>query len=141
MALNKFRHYEPLRSVVGVSVRYPYDTVRAYPPVHAGVSAAEVRLAAAVLWLLAVIGVLIAGFGPAAAADTVRSPFVAVGRIVRPAVVNIRTIRSVTQGGVDTSPLQEMFRQFFGDEEGGAGNRFENPGTGSGFVVDVTAAW
>jgi len=105
VALNKFRHYEPLRSVVGVSVRYPSDTVRAYPLVRAGVSAAEVRLAAAVLWLLAVIGVLIAGFGPAAAADTVRSPFVAVGRTVRPAVVNIRTIRSVTQGGVDTSPL------------------------------------
>jgi S1-C subfamily serine protease len=138
VALNKFRHYEPLRSVVGVSVRYPSDTVRAYPLVRAGVSAAEVRLAAAVLWLLAVIGVLIAGFGPAAAADTVRSPFVAVGRTVRPAVVNIRTIRSVTQGGVDTSPLQEMFRQFFGDEEGGSGNRFENPGTGSGFVVNVS---
>ncbi|MCB1182143.1 trypsin-like peptidase domain-containing protein [bacterium] len=62
------------------------------------------------------------------------SPFVAVGRTVRPAVVNIRIIRSVNAEGVGTSPLQEMYRQFFPDGEG-KGGRFESPSTGSGFVV------
>ena len=106
MALSKFRHYEPLRTVVGVSSRCPRDTAGAYAPVRAGMSAAEIRLAVAMFWLLAVFGMLMVGLGPAAAADTGRSPFVAVGRTVRPAVVNIRTIRSVTQGGVDTSPFR-----------------------------------
>ncbi|MFO7654085.1 MAG: trypsin-like peptidase domain-containing protein [Candidatus Krumholzibacteriia bacterium] len=67
--------------------------------------------------------------------DQPRSPFVDVGREVRPAVVNIRTVRSVTRGGVDTGPLAEMFRQFFPEGEGGGDNRFENPGSGSGFVI------
>lgn len=65
------------------------------------------------------------------------SPFIEVGRTVRPAVVNIRTIRSVSDEGVGTSPLQEMFRQFFPDEEG-KGGRFEMPSTGSGFIVDAS---
>ena len=64
-----------------------------------------------------------------------RSPFVAVGRAVRPAVVSIRITRAVGAGGIDRTPLQEMYRQFFPDGEG-EGGRFENPGTGSGFVVD-----
>ena len=68
-------------------------------------------------------------------ADIQRSPFVAVGRAVRPAVVSIRITRAVGAGGVDRTPLQEMYRQFFPDSEG-KGGRFENPGTGSGFVVD-----
>lgn len=63
------------------------------------------------------------------------SPFVEVGRLVRPAVVNIRIIRSVNDEGVGTRPLQEMFRQFFPDEQG-KGGRFEMPSTGSGFIVD-----
>lgn len=62
------------------------------------------------------------------------SPFVAVGRIVRPAVVSIRTVRAVNAEGMGTGPLQEMYRQFFPDEEG-KGGRFESPSTGSGFVV------
>lgn len=70
---------------------------------------------------------------PAAAAD-VESPFVAVGRQVRPAVVSIRIVRAVNAEGVGTGPLQEMFRQFFPDEQG-QGGRFESPSTGSGFVV------
>ncbi len=69
-----------------------------------------------------------------AGSEIPESPFIAVGRIVRPAVVNIRTIRSVTDEGIGTSPLQEMFRQFFPDQEG-KGGRFEMPSTGSGFVV------
>jgi len=63
------------------------------------------------------------------------SPFVAVSRAVRPAVVNIRIIRSTTSGGIGTGSLQEMYRRFFPDEEG-KGGRFESPSTGSGFVVD-----
>ncbi len=62
------------------------------------------------------------------------SPFVSVSRIVRPGVVNIRIIRSVNDAGVGTSPLQEMYRQYFPDEEG-KGGRFEMPSTGSGFIV------
>jgi len=63
------------------------------------------------------------------------SPFIAVSEVARPAVVNIRCIRSVTDEGVGTAPLQEMFRQFFPDEAG-KGGRFEMPSTGSGFVID-----
>jgi serine protease Do len=70
----------------------------------------------------------------AEAEEPVRSPFVAVGEAVLPAVVNIRITRAVNAGGVDETPLQEMFRRFFPDREG-QGGRFENPGTGSGFVV------
>ena len=65
----------------------------------------------------------------------VTSPFVAVSAAVRPAVVNIRCTRSVNAEGVGTGPLQEMYRQFFPDEQG-QGGRFEMPSTGSGFVVD-----
>jgi serine protease Do len=69
-----------------------------------------------------------------AAADIPESPFISVSRTVRPAVVNIRIIRTTTQGGVGTSPLQDMFDQFF-PQEGGKGGRFEMPSTGSGFLV------
>jgi len=64
------------------------------------------------------------------------SPFIAVSEAVRPAVVNIRIIKSVNAEGVGTQPLQEMYRQFFPDEEG-KGGRFESPSTGSGFVVSA----
>ena len=64
------------------------------------------------------------------------SPFIAIGEAVRPAVVNIRIIRSTTGAGVGTGSLQEMYRRFFPDEEG-KGGRFESPSTGSGFVVDA----
>ncbi len=62
------------------------------------------------------------------------SPFIAVSRSVRPAVVNIRITKSVNAEGVGTSPLQEMYRQFFPDQSG-KGGRFESPATGSGFVI------
>jgi len=68
-------------------------------------------------------------------AELPRSPFVAVGKAVRPAVVSIRITRAIGTGGVDRTPLQEMYRRFFPDRAG-EGGRFENPGTGSGFVVD-----
>jgi serine protease Do len=65
------------------------------------------------------------------------SPFISVSRTVRPAVVNIRIIRMTNDQGVGTGSLQEMYRQFFPDEEG-KGGRFESPATGSGFVVDAS---
>lgn len=65
------------------------------------------------------------------------SPFIAVSEAVRPAVVNIRIIKAVNAEGVGTQPLQEMYRQFFPDEEG-KGGRFESPSTGSGFVVSAS---
>ncbi len=87
---------------------------------------------AVVLWFAAV------AVAPAALVnDAVESPFVAVSRAVRPAVVNIRIVKSVNAEGVGTSPLQEMYRQFFPDEQG-KGGRFESPATGSGFVVDAS---
>ena len=64
------------------------------------------------------------------------SPFVEVGRTVRPAVVSIRTIRLTGAAGVNQGPLQEMYRRYFPDAEG-EGGRFEMPSTGSGFVVAV----
>jgi hypothetical protein len=59
-------------------------------------------------------------------ANLSESPFVAVGQAVRPAVVNIRIIRSVNDEGIGTKPLQEMYRRFFPDEEG-KGGRVESP--------------
>jgi len=66
--------------------------------------------------------------------DAGSSPFSAVGKVVRPAVVSIRTVRAVNAEGMGTGPLQEMYRRFFPDEQG-QGGRFESPSTGSGFVV------
>lgn len=68
--------------------------------------------------------------------DLPDSPFIAVSEAVRPAVVNIRIVRSTTSEGMGTGSLQEMYRRFFPDEEG-QGGRFESPSTGSGFVVDA----
>nr|MEE4268967.1 trypsin-like peptidase domain-containing protein [Candidatus Krumholzibacteria bacterium] len=85
------------------------------------------------LLLLLGLAALTVGTRPAVAAPDA-SPFIDVSRIVRPSVVNIRITRSVTQAGVGTSPLQEMFDQFFPQEEG-KGGRFEMPSTGSGFIV------
>jgi serine protease Do len=90
--------------------------------------------ASVVCAFLFVLAVQLAGDGAEVFADSPESPFISVGRTVRPAVVNIRTIRSVNDEGVGTSPLQEMFRQFFPDQEG-KGGRFEMPSTGSGFIV------
>ncbi len=87
---------------------------------------------------LTVITILTALAGPTwglVNEDQPRSPFVALGREVRPAVVSIRTVRSIATDGMDTGPLQEMFRQFFPDGEEGQANRFEQPGSGSGFLV------
>jgi serine protease Do len=82
------------------------------------------------------VGVLLALAAVAArGGEPVRSPFVDVAGAVRPAVVNIRCTRSVNAEGIGTGPLQEMYRQFFPDQEG-RGGRFEMPSTGSGFVVD-----
>ncbi len=90
------------------------------------------------LWALEapVLGLRDAVAAPALVNEGVpRSPFVAVGEAVRPAVVSIRITRRVGTGGVDRTPLQEMHRRFFPDRAG-EGGRFENPGTGSGFVID-----
>jgi serine protease Do len=108
-----------------------------------GVSVVQVRTDQSSRWtrllfavsLLLLLGLLVLGAGtrPALAAPDA-SPFIDVSRIVRPSVVNIRITRSVTQAGVGTSPLQDMFDQFFPQEEG-KGGRFEMPSTGSGFIV------
>lgn len=99
------------------------------------------RRAGAGRWLLLAGLVLVAGVGtgsaaaPGDAAEGARSPFVEVGRRARESVVSIRTVRSVTRGGVDDSPLQDMFRRFFPQPEDPGVRQFDRPGTGSGFVV------
>lgn len=91
------------------------------------------RVFFALFWTL-LVGLALAWVSTARAADPSESPFISVSRAVRPSVVNIRIIRSVTKDGVGTSPLQDMFDQFFPQEEG-KGGRFEMPSTGSGFIV------
>ncbi len=106
-------------------------------PMSPALLAASSWIPALVLALGSLLSALIVpGLARGEADDLARSPFVAVGEAVRPAVVNIRITRAVNAGGVDETPLQEMFRRYFPDREG-QGGRFENPGTGSGFVVDV----
>ncbi len=101
-------------------------------------SRAVICRAVAVMCAFLFVVAVLPGMGHGnAVAGSLESPFISVGRTVRPAVVNIRTIRSITDEGVGTSPLQEMFRQFFPDEEG-KGGRFEMPSTGSGFIVDAS---
>ncbi len=85
------------------------------------------------LYMVPLIGAV--AFAGDPAEDPPASPFVKAARVVRPAVVNIRCIRTVTDEGVGTGPLQEMFRRFFPGEEG-QGGKFEMPSTGSGFVID-----
>lgn len=92
-------------------------------------------------WKIVAAGVLVLASAAAQAGpvevnvDLPRSPFVAVGQAVRPAVVSIRITRAVGVDGMDRTPLQELHRRFF-PERPGEGGRFEQPGTGSGFVVD-----
>ncbi len=112
----------------------PRCTVRARPPRRAAGMAAALPL-----FILSATFVM-TGAGVRAQpvpvnADMPRSPFVAVGEAVRPAVVSIRITRAVGAGGLDRTPLQELHRRFFPDRPG-EGGRFEDPGTGSGFVID-----
>lgn len=105
----------------------------------AGASLAGASLAGAAWAILALAALAVALAAPARAQSGEArgagdSPFVGVGRQVRPAVVSIRTVRAVNAEGMGTGPLQEMFRQFFPDEQG-QGGRFESPSTGSGFIV------
>jgi serine protease Do len=103
----------------------PADSAR----IRAALSAALMVALGGLCWVL-----LLSTPARSQSGDLTRSPFVAVGEAVRPAVVNIRITRAVNAGGVDETPLQEMFRRFFPEGEG-QGGRFENPGMGSGFVV------
>ena len=86
------------------------------------------------LWALAAVGAS-AGAAPGPAVG--RSPFAAVASRDGPSVVNIRAARSLGQGGVDSGPLQEMFRRFFPRGEDSQGPQLDRSGTGSGFVVSV----
>jgi len=124
---------------------FDMSRLRRVRPGHPAASPAGSAQPVRVLAALAILVLLSAIGGPIGAVeagepvlvntDAPRSPFVAVGQAVRPAVVSIRITRAVGSDGVDRTPLQEMYRQFFPEREG-EGGRFENPGTGSGFVVD-----
>jgi len=112
---------------------------RAFPTPGAAGECALVRYLCITLAWIAAAAALQFIAAPAARGESAppESPFVAVGRTVRPAVVSVRIVRAVNAEGMGTSPLQEMYRQFFPDEEG-KGGRFESPATGSGFVVAAT---
>lgn len=103
-------------------------------PGLAGARARRAALAGVVLAALLALSLAMASSPAVAETAPVDGPFVGVGREVRPAVVSIRTVRAVNAEGMGTGPLQEMYRQFFPDEDG-QGGRFESPSTGSGFVV------
>lgn len=62
------------------------------------------------------------------------SPFVRVAREAGPSVVSIRVDRGVTRGGQDLGPMEELYRQFFPDDDGGGGP-FGGHGSGTGFLV------
>jgi serine protease Do len=85
-------------------------------------------------WWLLLVSVSPAS-GEASKDSVPRSPFVELSRVVSPSVVNIRIVRSITEGGIGLNPLQEMFRQFFPGGESGEREKFDLPGTGSGFLV------
>ena len=124
-------------------MQYRQDLIRgAYRPVTLALRSQSDGLMGPLLFVLLFSGliVLLGALQPGPAHGAVNdnlpdSPFVAVSKAVRPAVVNIRIIRSTTHAGIGTGSLQEMYRRFFPDEEG-KGGRFESPSTGSGFVVD-----
>ena len=113
-----------VRSRMALRVAGSRSSERAF--VFRGIRPGDASLVLALVWLVSLV--------PLRAEAQAESPFVGVGRAVRPAVVSIRTVRSVNAEGMGTSPLQEMYRQFFPDEDG-KGGRFESPSTGSGFVV------
>ncbi|MHB8079023.1 MAG: trypsin-like peptidase domain-containing protein [Candidatus Krumholzibacteriia bacterium] len=92
--------------------------------------------ALAALWVLAATCVVVCT-GAAPGAGSGRSPFAAVAGRDGPSVVNIRAVRSLGQGGVDSGPLQEMFRRFFPRGEDSQGPHLDRSGTGSGFVVSA----
>jgi serine protease Do len=120
----------------GPAPRRRHQTARyGYAQVAPSLSINRVEGLTTLLLVLCGLAMVAANLARAEAGGLERSPFVAVGEAVRPAVVNIRITRAVNAGGVDETPLQEMFRRYFPDREG-QGGRFENPGTGSGFVVD-----
>jgi serine protease Do len=78
-----------------------------------------------------------ASAGAAPAPESGRSPFAVVASRDGPSVVNIRAVRSFGQGGVDSGPLQEMFRRFFPRGADPQGPQLDRSGTGSGFVVSA----
>ncbi len=86
------------------------------------------------LWALVTVGV---SAGAAPGPETGRSPFAAVVSRDGPSVVNIRAMRSSGPGGVESGPLQEMFRRFFPRGEDSRGPQLDRSGTGSGFVVSA----
>ena len=62
------------------------------------------------------------------------SPFTAVVAGARDLVVSIRAERSVTGGGLDLDPMDELYRRYFPDD-GGKGTPLNPTGSGTGFLV------
>ncbi len=62
------------------------------------------------------------------------SPFTAVVAGARDLVVSIRVERSVTGGGMDLDPMDELYRRYFPGELG-EGTPFNPSGSGTGFMV------
>ena len=84
-----------------------------------------------VLWTAVAVaqGLAVVDDSPAPA-----SPFTAVVAGARDLVVSIRAERSVTGGGVDLDPMDELYRRYFPDDKG-RGTPMNPTGSGTGFVV------
>ena len=76
--------------------------------------------------------------------------FTALAEKVRPAVVNIRTVKTVDGGernvpalstraaGDQEDPFRDFFDRFFGDDPQ---RQFKQRSLGSGFIIDRAAMW
>lgn len=94
------------------------------------------QVAGAVFLVLLLAGTAVGGEPPPVSrldpSPAPASPFEQVAARVAPAVVSIRVVRSVTGGGLDLDPMEELYRRFFPDDERrGPAAR----GSGSGFLV------
>ena len=90
-----------------------------------------------------------AGLGSNACAESVEyfnapASFHQLAAMVRPAVVNIRTVKTIKGGGPvfrqfhrdpwgENSPFKEFFERFFGED---MQREFKQPSLGSGFIID-----
>jgi serine protease Do len=66
-----------------------------------------------------------------------KSPFVAVAKMVGPAVVNIQSKKYIARPGYSfQGPFEDFFREFFGEAPQREPQRQKVEGQGSGFVID-----
>ncbi|MBU1674195.1 trypsin-like peptidase domain-containing protein [bacterium] len=93
-----------------------------------------IALSSAMLGALSTSGACAQGLARVDDTPAPASPFTAVVSSARDLVVSIRAERSVTGGGLDLDPMDELYRRYFPDDRG-EGAPFNPTGSGTGFVV------